>query len=211
MNPPFSLEPLRQTLASLTPWRVGVIWGVVGLATWSLVGWSAGQKPDGLPPAELAPMPDTGVVLEQPVVRVMSQKPMVQVLLNGEVFDLEVAATTEDQLKGLMFRDALEDKHGMLFSFQPARAVNFWMKNCKIPLDMVFIRGGQVAHVVSSAAPCLKDPCPVYPSLYTVDTVIELPAGSAQLYRIQPGDRVQVVSSQTREAIPGGDGGSTTR
>jgi uncharacterized protein len=120
--------------------------------------------------------------------------PRIKAQINGEVFSLEVASTLNEQLKGLMFRTHLPQKEGMLFPFSPPRGVNFWMKNCKIPLDMVFVRNGVVVHVINSALPCVKDPCLVYPSKYPVDTVIELPAGSALSFVIQPGDSVQFLS-----------------
>ncbi|MBY0404039.1 MAG: DUF192 domain-containing protein [Cyanobacteria bacterium] len=120
--------------------------------------------------------------------------PRIKAQINGELFYLEVASTLNEQLKGLMFRTHLPQKEGMLFPFSPPRGVNFWMKNCKIPLDMVFVRNGVVVHVINSALPCVKDPCPVYPSKYPVDTVIELPAGSALSFVIQPGDPVQFLS-----------------
>lgn len=123
--------------------------------------------------------------------------PKVDMLLNGERFRLEVANGLEDQLRGLMFRDYVAPKTGMLFTFSPPRAVNFWMKNCKIALDMVFIRNGRVVHVVEGAPPCVSDPCAVYPSLLSVDTVVELPAGSAHQFVIQPGDRMLLQSTGT--------------
>ncbi len=58
--------------------------------------------------------------------------------------ELEVAKTPEQQAMGLMYRTSLPDDRGMLFEFKPARWVNFWMKNCKISLDMIFVRDGVV-------------------------------------------------------------------
>lgn len=119
--------------------------------------------------------------------------PKVTMILDGEAFDLEVAMTTADALRGLMYRTHLKANQGMLFSFSPARAVNFWMKNTLIPLDMIFIRNHQVVHVVHEARPCpasLGMRCPTYSSVLPVDMVVELPAGTAKKLAVVDGDIV---------------------
>ncbi len=119
--------------------------------------------------------------------------PRVKVMLGGEVFELEVATTTQTLRRGLMFRQQLADHEGMIFPFQPPRRVDFWMKNTLIPLDMIFTRGGQVVHVVHQATPCEDDPCPTYPSVHSVDMVLEVPGGTARRLAVQPGDPVRIL------------------
>ena len=119
-------------------------------------------------------------------------------LLDGEYFELEVALTQPQLLKGLMYRTTLARNHGMLFPFFPARAVNFWMKNTLIPLDMIFIRNKIVVHIVHNAVPCTIDPCPSYGSLLPVDMVVEVPAGTAREYAINFGDPVQFMSAYNK-------------
>jgi uncharacterized membrane protein (UPF0127 family) len=167
---------------------------------------SPATPPAAVPPGEeRQPAPSKTAVPSRntpPTPAPVKKLPRVEALLNGERFQLEVAVSLADQLQGLMFRESLAPKHGMLFQFSPPRAVNFWMKNCKISLDMVFVRNGVVVHVVESATPCKKDPCPVYPSIFSVDTVVELPAGSARQFAIQPGDRLQLVSASEKPTVP---------
>ena len=38
-----------------------------------------------------------------------------------------------------MYREHLADDRGMLFTFSQAQAWVFWMKNTKIPLDLIWI------------------------------------------------------------------------
>jgi uncharacterized membrane protein (UPF0127 family) len=52
---------------------------------------------------------------------------------------VEIADTPEKRQVGLMFREKLEKNSGMLFVFEEEQYVNFWMKNMKIPLDIIFI------------------------------------------------------------------------
>lgn len=110
--------------------------------------------------------------------------------INQTQFKLAVAETPQQQQLGLMFRPALPDDEGMLFPFQPARRVGFWMKNTLIPLDLLYIREGIIREIQHKVPPCQADPCPTYPSEGEIDQVIELRGGRAQELQIQVGDRV---------------------
>ncbi|MFP4008061.1 MAG: DUF192 domain-containing protein [Spirulinaceae cyanobacterium] len=115
-------------------------------------------------------------------------------ILGNETIELEVTQTPQQQALGLMFRDrdSLPDNRGMLFSFDPAREVNFWMFNVKIPLDMVFLYEGEVVSVLTEVPVCAEMPCPTYGPDTLVDRVIELRGGRAQELGIAVGDRVEI-------------------
>ncbi|MGB8691739.1 MAG: DUF192 domain-containing protein [Microcoleus sp.] len=106
--------------------------------------------------------------------------------------ELEVAKTPEQQSMGLMYRTSLPDDRGMLFEFKPARWVNFWMKNCQISLDMIFLRDGVVTAIEAGAPPCTADPCPTYGPNTIVDRVIELRSGRAAELGLKVGDRIAI-------------------
>ncbi|MEO1144400.1 MAG: DUF192 domain-containing protein [Cyanobacteria bacterium J06638_22] len=112
--------------------------------------------------------------------------------INGETIQLEVARTRSELSMGLMFRPSLEDDRGMLFVFERPRVLQFWMKNVLIPLDMVFLRDGEVQAIVT-APPCEADPCPTYgPRDRQSDSVIELRGGRATELGLSEGDRVEI-------------------
>lgn len=117
-----------------------------------------------------------------------------EAMLGEQVIQLEVARTSEEKQMGLMYRPPLEDDRGMLFLFDPARPVRFWMKNTPSPLDMVFLYQGEVEAIVENALPCNADPCPTYgPNRpISIDQVIELRSGRASELGLQVGDRVEV-------------------
>jgi uncharacterized membrane protein (UPF0127 family) len=115
-----------------------------------------------------------------------------QVKVGDQIIGLEVAKTEQQQEMGLMYRKQLEDNRGMLFPFNPPRPVGFWMKNCFITLDMVFLRDGKVVAIAHNAPPCQKEPCPIYGSPATIDQVIELRGGRAKELGIKEGDRLVV-------------------
>lgn len=109
----------------------------------------------------------------------------------GETIALEVAKTQQQQAMGLMFRDSLAPDRGMLFTFERPQPASFWMKNVKLPLDMIFLRDGKVK-AIAAAPPCRKDPCPTYGAGTIVDQVIELRGGRATELGLQVGDRIEL-------------------
>lgn len=51
----------------------------------------------------------------------------------------EVAKNIIQKMKGLMNRESLEQNRGMIFTFLIPWHRFFWMKNVKIPLDIIFV------------------------------------------------------------------------
>lgn len=109
--------------------------------------------------------------------------------LKGQRFAVEIADTQEKQALGLMFRDSLPDDHGMLFIFPREAPRSFWMKNTRIPLDIMYF-GSDLAlvSVSENAQPCRVRQCPGYPSAGPAKYVLELNAGKASELGVAPGD-----------------------
>jgi len=51
----------------------------------------------------------------------------------------EIAKTIFEKMKGLMYREELAKDRGMVFTFLFSNHRFFWMKNVKIPLDIIFV------------------------------------------------------------------------
>ena len=66
---------------------------------------------------------------------------------NGEEINVncEVPTTEEERAQGLMYRDNLDEDSGMFFDSVDN---GFWMKNVKIPLDMIFINNNEIAEII---------------------------------------------------------------
>ena len=104
-------------------------------------------------------------------------------------FTVEIAADDSTRAQGLMFREELAPDAGMLFDFQEARPVSFWMRNTLIPLDMIFIRSdGTIANIHVNARPL--DPTSI-PSDGPVEFVLEIPGGRTVELGIAAGDVVE--------------------
>jgi len=112
--------------------------------------------------------------------------------INNQKIELEVAATKKEQDTGLMYRKSLPNNRGMLFKFKSPQKVSFWMKNCQISLDMIFLQDGVVEAIKLSAPPCTADPCPTYGPDTAVDRVIELRGGRATELGVKVGDRIEI-------------------
>jgi len=102
-------------------------------------------------------------------------------LPSGKVLQVEVMVKDEDRAMGLMFRPSLALDHGMLFLFENADFHGIWMKNCKFPIDILWLdEDKRVVHLAESVPPCPGDPCPVYQPLRKASFVVELNAGQAR-------------------------------
>jgi len=115
-------------------------------------------------------------------------------LPGGIVILAEIADTPKKRAEGLMFRDHLPKDRGMLFTFGQAQPWTFWMKNTKIPLDIIWMNDKkQVIHIAHKVPICTRtdDSCPQYqpndPALY----VLELGSGEAERLKIEKGSKIQ--------------------
>lgn len=103
-------------------------------------------------------------------------------------YRVEVAATTDEQACGMMFRDRMAPGTGMSFPMVPPRQTGFWMENTILPLDIIFVSPtGRVLNV-QRGQPYSRD---VLNSAGVTGEVIELAAGEADRIGLKKGDRVR--------------------
>ena len=88
-----------------------------------------------------------------------------------------------------MFRDAMADDHGMLFIHDRQEPQAYWMKNTRIPLDILYFdRDRRLVSQQRDVPPCSAgDRCPPYPSRAPAQYVLELNAGQAARLGLQDG------------------------
>ena len=116
------------------------------------------------------------------------------VMPSGAVYALELALTPEDQERGLMFRENLPARTGMLFVFPEVAPHHFWMKNTMIPLDMIWLdESGKVLFVSAQTPPCKADPCPTYGPDAPVRQVLEIAGGMAVKEGVAVGATIRIL------------------
>lgn len=107
--------------------------------------------------------------------------------INNEVYLMEIAKSRQQRQRGLMFRDELGSRNGMLFIYPRSESHRIWMKNTRIKLTVIWLDElGQVLDI-QRLEPCLKNPCNSYgvnrPSKY----IIEL---NHQVHKVKVGDKI---------------------
>jgi uncharacterized protein len=126
---------------------------------------------------------------------IQAEDGLIQIQLPGGVtIHAEVADTPKKRAEGLMYREHLAKDRGMLFTFGQAQPWTFWMKNTKIPLDIIWMNEKkQIIHIARNVPICTRtdDSCPQYqpndPALY----VLELGAGEADRLKLEKGTKLQ--------------------
>ena len=149
------------------------------LAALALACGAAPGGPAKPPTPAASPSPVTGPRAEMP---------------SGAVYRLELALTPEDQTQGLMFRESLPERTGMLFVFDAPGEHHFWMKNTMIPLDMIWMdEAGKVIFVSADTPPCKADPCATYGPNAEARQVLEIAGGMAAKEKIAAGSTLRLI------------------
>ena len=107
--------------------------------------------------------------------------------INNKTFNAEYLSSPEQIRRGMMDRDSLNGC--MVFKMGKGHH-SFWMKNCLIPLDIVFVLNNRINRIHPNCE--APDPHRMNPPRYTGigDHVIEFPAGTATDFKV--GDRVNM-------------------
>ena len=103
-------------------------------------------------------------------------------------FTIEIADDPGERERGLMFREHMDDDHGMLFVFEDQREVGFWMKNTPMPLDLLFIAQDGTIKAIKQGEPFSE--AVISPGV-PVRFVLELKAGIAAKNDIVDGDKAR--------------------
>lgn len=109
--------------------------------------------------------------------------------LAGTRYTVEIADDDSERARGLMFRDQMARDRGMLFLHDREEPLAYWMKNTRIPLDILYFNGSRelVSQQRDVPACSAGDRCPPYPSRAPARYVLELNAGEAERIGLQDG------------------------
>ena len=103
--------------------------------------------------------------------------------------DIEIADTEFDTQTGLMYRESMEKNQAMLFVFEDVTERYFYMKNTKIPLDIIYIDANKtIVSFQKNAKPFDENSLPSnVPAKY----VLEVNAGLVDAWRVSVGDKIK--------------------
>lgn len=111
--------------------------------------------------------------------------------VNIAEFMVAVADSEYKRMYGLMKLNSLPEKHGMLFPFHSNKVVFMWMKNTKIPLDMIFLDNKNV--IVSIKTDSIPFSLEVISSEKPAKKALEINAGLVKKYGIKVGQQVKIL------------------
>ena len=106
--------------------------------------------------------------------------------------NVEIADDNEKRIRGLMFREKLNENEGMLFIFGDESYQTFWMKNTLIPLDIIFIDKDFKIINIERAVPCKQEPCALYRSAKPAEYILEVNGNFTIKNKVKAGDRIAI-------------------
>jgi len=111
--------------------------------------------------------------------------------IGGERFEVELAYTRASRSQGLMYRETVEKNEGMFFVFHTPQLQRFYMKNCLVDLDILFIKeNGEIDTIDRMSVPIPGVTLEHYRSKSKVRFVLELAAGTCQRLGLQAGQTI---------------------
>ncbi len=101
-----------------------------------------------------------------------------------------VLTRAQDLMRGMMFRESLAPDRGMLFVHTAPGRYPYWMFQCRIPLDIIWLDSSKrIVEISAETPPCTGESstCPTYGGNHDAQYVLELAGGMARKYGLQPG------------------------
>jgi uncharacterized protein len=113
----------------------------------------------------------------------------ITIRIRGVDFSVEVARTEQEKARGLMKRNSLDRRQGMIFVFEQDDHLSFWMKDTSIPLSIGFIsQDGRITEIRDMDPFSLK----TIKSRYSCRYALELAKGAFQDAGAAEGDTIEL-------------------
>lgn len=125
-----------------------------------------------------------------------------RVMIAGKAFDLELAMDRDARHQGLSDRKSIPDNGGMLFVFPGAQPMEFVMRRCLTPIDVIFLSPG--ARVVALHAMTVEpydtpeDSLKRYGTKWPAQFVIELQGGMIDKLGIKEADVIELPADELK-------------
>jgi len=115
--------------------------------------------------------------------------PMVELLINNQTLNVEVATTGQQRFMGLSFRPSMPEYAGMLFVYPAERPLTFTMRNTRIPLSIAFLSKDMVINEIHDMN---VGPNQLFNSEQYAKFALEVNQGWFESHGIEPGMQVVV-------------------
>jgi len=123
--------------------------------------------------------------------------PKAQITLADQQYTVELAYTNASREKGLMNRKEIPANTGMLFIHAKEVELSYWMKNCLVDMDILFIKEDGTITAIHTMT-VLPDKniadweIPGYPSNGAVKYALEIGAGMAKKLGFKKGAKIEI-------------------
>ncbi|NNE32721.1 MAG: DUF192 domain-containing protein [Winogradskyella sp.] len=105
-----------------------------------------------------------------------------------KILDIEIADDDYEVQTGLMYRTTLETNQGMLFIFPDSQMRSFYMKNTKIPLDIIYL--DETKTIISFQKNAKPFDETSLPSAAPAKYVLEINVGLSDAWQLEVGDKI---------------------
>lgn len=112
-----------------------------------------------------------------------------QIQLGNEILTVEIADTPGTRARGLMGREKLAEGHGMLFIYEDAQRLTFWMKDTLIPLSIAFFDADKICVNILDMDPPIGEPLIKYRSTTPARYALEVSQGWFEKHGIVRGTK----------------------
>ncbi len=120
---------------------------------------------------------------------------LTKVQIDDIKLNVEISDTADKRKKGLGGRESLATNSGMLFVFPKPDYYNFWMKDVKFALDLIWINNKRIVDITQNVSPPTSgqtdSTLPIYTPREPADSVLEVNAGFADANGLKIGDSIQ--------------------
>mgnify|MGYP001340817471 CR=1 FL=1 len=113
-----------------------------------------------------------------------------ELIINKNKFKVKTVMSPKDTSRGMMNKKFNNTFNGMLFIMSEGPHC-FWMKNCIIPLDIIFINDGIITKIHHNCPPCKTKECKNYCG--EGDTILEVQGGTCKELGININDSVHIL------------------
>lgn len=113
--------------------------------------------------------------------------------INDNQFNVKLATTEQEKSEGMMGKKFNSTFNGLLFLMGDGKHC-FWMKDCILDLDIVFISQARITKIHHKCQPCQEnddDYCERYCGVGSL--VLELPGGTCESLNITEGDSCTII------------------